>query len=141
MLPESIDLCENYHTIVKGYATQEQTKLSDIRNYYMSDSLIQMKDLGVHYNELIEKAVFQDKKDGAAYITSMTKAYFKDGSVDFALKFFETEIKKRKEIKVNQDEHLVKLFDSTFGLADKGVNLESFTEKYASLMMVRERTR
>jgi len=58
MLPESIDLCENFHRVVKGYDSEEQGKLSDIRNYYMSDTLLSMENLGTHSHELIGKAVF-----------------------------------------------------------------------------------
>ena len=59
MLPESIDLCENYHNVVQGFDSEEQARISDIRNYYMSDTLISMEDLGAHSNEIVSKAVFQ----------------------------------------------------------------------------------
>ena len=45
-----------------------------------------------NYYQLIEGAVFQNgaaESDSAAYLTSMTKAFMKDGNIDHALKFFE----------------------------------------------------
>ena len=42
MFAESIDLCQNYHTMVKGYDSEKSASESDIRNYYMSDSLMDL---------------------------------------------------------------------------------------------------
>jgi len=57
----------------------------------------------------VEKAVFGEnaREDDPAYITSMTKAYFKDGNVSYALQFFERSIHKRREQREKQDEHLL----------------------------------
>ena len=39
-----------------------------------------------HYYELVKQAVFDGKEQSnAGYITAMTKAHFKDGSIDHAL--------------------------------------------------------
>lgn len=46
----------------------------------------------------------------------MTKAYFKDGSAEYALQFFERGIQKRKEQREKTENYLVSLFDSTFGI-------------------------
>lgn len=96
MVPEAVDLCANFGKIVKV----AQGKSSEIRDYHMSDALLQA-ELGKdssgnnqHYYSLIDQAVFEDSssKDSAAYLVSMTKAYLKDGNVDHALKFFEAGI-------------------------------------------------
>ena len=117
MVAESIDLCENYHQLVEGLETEEQARLSDIRNYYMSDCLLTLEKSGKPYYDVIKKAVFQSEQaKGAAYVASMTKAYFKDGNAQTALDFFEKEIQARVERAVDQEEHLVKLFDASFGL-------------------------
>ena len=118
----------------------------------MSDAILIMKKYSGKDNnyekfrcsEVVEKAVFnsQKDKDGAAYITSMLKAYLVDGAKDQGLKFFENSIQQRQEAKAKEEDHLVSLFDSTFGL-DKSTNLteNEFKEKYLSLMLVRERIR
>ena len=90
MVAETIDLCQNYHEIVRGYESESQSQLSDIRNYYMSDSLLDVQQDSGTRSSLIEKAVFNgEKQDNSAYLTAMTKAYFADGNADHALKFFE----------------------------------------------------
>jgi hypothetical protein len=62
----------------------------------MSDSLMDLPlDSDNHYYQLLEQAVFDSSSTSPAYLTSMTKAYFKDGSVDHALKFFQDGIAKR----------------------------------------------
>lgn len=58
MVAESIDLCENYQGLVDGFETEEQARLSDIRNYYMSDCLLSMEKPGNPYNDLVKKVVF-----------------------------------------------------------------------------------
>lgn len=137
MAPESIDLCQNYHTMVKGYSSHEEAKLSDIRNYYLSDSLLAFPQPGEGqtYHELLQEGVFQDQRHGHAYLTAMTKAYFKDGSVDYALKFFQDGIEAQVKQKEDQEDYLVNLFNSTFGIDDSrnltgDMDLESFREKY-----------
>ena len=106
MSAESIDLCHSYHTLVKDYETEAQAQDSDIRSYYMSDSLLDMplsnqtaSESGNYY-QLLEKAVFHNNQgegesESAAYLTSMTKAFMKDGNIDHALKFFEDGFQKR----------------------------------------------
>jgi len=46
MLPETVDLCNNYSKLVKSYSTQEEAKLSDIRNHYMSSALLNLPNAG-----------------------------------------------------------------------------------------------
>ena len=100
MTAEAIDLCQNYSTMVKGYNSESEAKLSEIRNYYMSDSLLDMPLKDSHYNEILEQAVFESSaNESAAYLVSKTKAFLKDGSVDHALKFFEEGIQKRRQQK------------------------------------------
>ena len=91
MIAESVDL------------TQRMSDSSDVKNYYLSDSILGM-DLGQneHYYSLLEKAVFNDesKKDSSTYLSAMTKAYFQDGNTEYALQFFEEGIHKRREQKI-----------------------------------------
>lgn len=55
----------------------------------MSDSILNQQRVPATYNGLVDKAVFQNvDKDSAAYVSSMVKAYMKDGNVDHALAFF-----------------------------------------------------
>jgi len=68
MSAESIDLCHGYNTLVKGYETEAEAQGSDIRNYYMSETLLDMP-LGnsaasgnEHYYQLLENAVFDNTK-------------------------------------------------------------------------------
>lgn len=71
----------------------------------------------------------------------MTKAYFKDGNAEAALDFFEREIHARVERRLDQEEHLVKLFDATFGLdsqAAPSVDLQTFKDKYLHTLLFRE---
>jgi len=86
MHEETIDLCENYSSLVTG----AHDKPRDIRNYYMSDCLLKM-DTDKRY-QLLRDAVFKEHTQGAAYVCSMTKAYMLDGNVDHGLKFFESEM-------------------------------------------------
>jgi hypothetical protein len=103
MCAESIDLCQNYHTIVKGYDSEATALKSEIRNYYMSDSLMDLPlaSSGNHYYKLLEQAVFPEGSSSPAYLASMTKAYLRDGNVDHALKFFESGIHKRRQMSEN----------------------------------------
>ena len=90
-----IDICNNFSEI----ATLDVTKTSEIKNYYLSDALLQMSisKKNYYYNDLIREAVFNDElNDSPCCINSITKAYFKDGNVDYALEFFESSIKQIK---------------------------------------------
>ena len=138
MTPEAIDLCQNYHQIVQGYASPEATKSSDIRNYYMSDSLLEMPLSGDnHYYQVLQKAVFTEAQSTPAQLASMTKAYLKDGNVDHALSYFEQGIQERRKQAEGQEEMLVKMYDEVF--AHDGVTLDVFKEKYYSLIVAREK--
>lgn len=91
MWPEIVDLCENYAAL-SGTSETESSSASEIKNYYFSDTLLQIPSKE-HYHELVKKAVFQGKEQATAgYVTAMTKAHLKDGSVDHALRFFEQEL-------------------------------------------------
>lgn len=150
MVAESVDLCQNYHKVVKGFSSLEQAKRdAHIRNYYMSDALLQVPlgqaEGSKHYYDLLGKAVFAEQEDGnesVAYLTSMTKAYFKDGSVDHALKYFEDGIRQRAQAVSEQEEMLVKMFDSSFGL-DSGdgskLDMQTFVARYYNLMATRQK--
>lgn len=70
----------------------------------------------------------------------MTKAYFKDGNAEHALKFFEGGIQQRRKQREDQDEALVKLYDASFAETnDKPYDIQAFKEKYLNLMVVREK--
>ena len=137
MVAESIDLCSNYHSIVKGYSSEEDASKSEIRNYYMSDSIMDLPLGDSNYYQLLEQAVFKDKSDSPAYLTSMTKAYFKDGNVDHALKFFESGIHKRREMSTKQEDMLIQMYDQTF--EQESMDIEKFKQKYLSIMIAREK--
>lgn len=93
------------------------------------------------YNDLVDKAVFQGgDKDSSAYLSSMVKAFMKDGNVDHALQFFEEQIKHRRNLKAKEEEQLLNLFNSTFANC-KDVSIADFKEKYLTMMAVREQTR
>ena len=56
----------------------------------MSDAIMSLKDVGNNnYHSLLNEAVFKDNQACNAYISSMTKAYFKDGNKQHAVKFFD----------------------------------------------------
>lgn len=82
----------------------------------MSDSLMDLPlaNSDNHYYQLLEQAVFESDSASPAYLTSMTKAYFKDGSVDHALKFFREGVAKREEMTKKQEDMLVGMYDDTF---------------------------
>ena len=117
----------------------------------MSDSLLDMplanqeaSEIGNYY-ALLEKAVFHNNQgegesESSAYLTSMTKAFMKDGNIDHALKFFEDGFQKRVKQRMAQDEFLVKLYDTTLGIeGDQKLDLNAFKTRYYKLMLVRER--
>lgn len=108
MWPEIVDLCENFETMTGCSDSTE------IKNYYLSDTLLQIPS-NSHYYELVKKAVFNDKEQpNAGYVTAMTKAYFKDGSIDHALRFFQKEVKNLKNVKSKKEDLLIALFDSVY---------------------------
>jgi hypothetical protein len=116
MAAESIDLCSNYHTLVNGYDSEQSASTSEIRNYYMADSLMDLPlSRDNHYYQLLEQAVFQSKTESPSCLTSMTKAYFMDGNTDHALKYFEAGIVKRREMSEKQEDMLVATYDQMFG--------------------------
>ncbi len=67
----------------------------------------------------------------------MTKAHLKDGAVDHALKFFETEVSKLRDVKTKREEMLIAMYDSAFtevNQADANITYEEFKNRYLSLI-------
>lgn len=96
---ETIDLCDNFQSLVRGFDSAEAATRSDIRSYYLSECLLNHPGVEGSTYDLIQKAVFAGRKDGASYLSSMVKAHLKDGSTEHALKFFEEQIQKRRILK------------------------------------------
>lgn len=67
----------------------------------------------------------------------MTKAHLKDGAVDHALKFFETEVAKLRDVKSKREEMLVAMFDSAYtevNSADANITYTEFKNRYLDLI-------
>lgn len=67
----------------------------------------------------------------------MTKAHLKDGSVDHALKFFESQVAKLRDIKVKREDVLVALFDSAYAevnQADANISFDEFKSRYLDIL-------
>ncbi len=67
----------------------------------------------------------------------MTKAHLKDGSVDHALKFFESQVAKLRDIKVKREDVLVALFDSAYAevnQADANISFDEFKNRYLDIL-------
>ena len=79
----------------------------------MSEILLE-SELDKHYSEQI-KDLFGESKDSIAYLNAVTKSYIKDGNTSHAISFFKSELENRKQNKANQDELLIKLYDSLHG--------------------------
>ena len=140
MTAEAIDLCHNYHKLVKGYDSEEEANKSEIRNYHFSSNLLGLGlKGGNNYHTVLEQSVFENtpKDNSLAYLTSMTKAYLKDGSKDYALTFFHEGIEKRRASKKERDDFLVNLFDSTF--ANKKLTQAQFKKRYYQMMLAKEK--
>lgn len=54
MWPEIIDLCENFNTF-----TQQDSKHSEIKNYYLSEALLRIP-AEQHYHKIIGEAVYDN---------------------------------------------------------------------------------
>ena len=136
MWPEIIDICENFEKLTGS--TSEAA--SQIKTHYLSDSLLKLPAGKDHYYELIQNAVFGGKPEvSAAYATAMTKAHLKDGAVDHALKFFESELGKLREVKQKREDFLVTLFDTVYGevhAADAELTYEDFKQKYLEMILL-----
>jgi len=82
--------------------------------------------------------VFEGKEEvSAGYVTAMTKAHLKDGSVDHALKFFESEVAKLRDIKSKREDVLVALFDSAYAevnAADANISFGEFKNRYLDVL-------
>jgi len=105
--------------------------------YYLSDTLLQLP-ADKHYYELVQSAVFDGQEEAsAAYVTAMTKAHLKDGSVDHALKFFESQVAKIRDIKVKREDVLIALFDSAYAevnQADANISFDEFKNRYLDIL-------
>lgn len=132
MWAELIDACENFSTLTGSSNTS-----NDIVRYYLSDTLLQLP-ADKHYYDLIQSAVFDGKQEtSAAYVTAMTKAHLKDGSIDHALKFFESEVAKLRDIKAKREDVLVALFDSAYAevnSADANISFDEFKNRYLDIL-------
>lgn len=70
----------------------------------------------------------------------MTKAYFKDGTIEHGLKFFENSIQELRDVKQKREDFLVALYESTYGEENaKEVTYEDFKEKYLHMMEISNR--
>lgn len=143
MQGEAIDLCHNFDALVKN---QESGRSSAIKNFYLSDSLLNLElKANKNYYKVLQEAVYPDDSasESLDHLTQMTKAYFKDGNAEHALRFFEKGIQQRREQKAKNDERLIDLFDSTFGLNEEGVkpriSFEQFQSRYLQTMLVKEK--
>ena len=91
-----------------------------------------------HYYELVKQAVFENKEQsGAGYITAMTKAHFKDGSVDHALRFFESEVAKLGDVTHKREDFLIAMFDSVFGeiqIENNNMSYEEYKTRYLEML-------
>jgi hypothetical protein len=89
--------------------------MNEIKSYYMSEALLKIPSSS-HYHKIIQEAVFdnQDLTQSAGYITSMTKAYFKDGSTSHAVAFFQNSIDEIRDIKSKREALLESMFDSVY---------------------------
>lgn len=131
MYPEIIDICESYNTLsgVEGK--------SDIREFYMADTLLSLPSKE-HYYELVKKAVYSNSQEAhAGYITAMTKAHFKDGAVEHAMKFFEGEVAKLRDIKQKREDTLIALFDSAYE-GDAEMTFEQYKDRYLDVIQISE---
>ncbi len=84
----------------------------------MTEALLQLpiEKENYYYYNMIQDAVFSENKNEASpcYITSMTKAYFKDGNVDHALEFFDSSIKDLRDLNQQREDFMISLFDSVY---------------------------
>lgn len=132
MWAELIDACESFQTLTGSSATT-----NDIVKYYLSDSLLQLP-ADKHYYDLIQSAVFDGKEEtNAGYVTAMTKAHLKDGAVDHALKFFESQVAKLRDVKAKREDVLVALFDSAYAevnAADANITFDEFKNRYLDIL-------
>ena len=56
----------------------------------------------------------------------MTKAYFKDGNTDYALKFFSESVQKLGQIKNLREDFLISIYDSVYNQDNKDLSFEEF---------------
>lgn len=132
MWPETVDLCSHFDKLsgVQG---------SEIRDYYLAEALLQMP-AKEHYHEVIKKAVYDGKElSQPGYITAATKALLKDGAVEHAFKYFESEIGKLRGTVQKQEDFLVSLFDSVYGelkTGDKDLTYEEYRARYLEMVRI-----
>jgi hypothetical protein len=93
-----------------------------------------------HYYELLKQAVYEGKEQsGAGYITAMTKAHLKDGAIDHALKFFESEVQKLGKVQEKREDLLIAMFDSVFGevkAEESKMTYEQYKDKYLDMIQL-----
>lgn len=96
------------------------------------------------YADILKDAVYngKEKETDAGYLTSMTKAMFKDGSAKNAVNFFREGVDKLREAKDKREDLLVSMFDTAFAEEfgePKNVTYEQFKKRYLSLIQFSER--
>lgn len=69
----------------------------------------------------------------------MTKAYLLDGSTEHAIKFFESEVQKLRDVKEKREEFLIALFDSAYGEVQNeksGLTYEEYKDRYLDMIQI-----
>ena len=70
----------------------------------------------------------------------MTKAYFRDGSSEYALKFFQEKIQSLRTIKEQREKVLISIFDSVYGdEKPQKIEFEEFKAKYLDSIILGNR--
>lgn len=127
MWPELIDACENFEKLTGGNSSAE------IKQYYLTEALLSMPS-SEHYYELVKQAVFNNEDAATpAYVCAVTKALLKDGAVDHAIKFFQQEILKLRDIQTKREDFLVTMFDSVYGdiqSQDAKISYQEYKDRY-----------
>lgn len=99
MWPEIVDACHNFELI-----TGVSNEGCELTQQYLAGAILNMPKLDSNkkrYEEIVNESVFQGKQNlvTPSYITNMTKAYLKDGSIPFAVKFFGDSVRRLSEVK------------------------------------------
>lgn len=132
MWPETVDLCTHFEKLsgVQG---------SEIRDYYLTEALLRMP-AKEHYHEVVKKAVYDGQEQSQpGYITAVTKALLKDGAVEHAFKYFESEIGKLRSTVQKQEDFLVSLFDSVYGeikTSEKDLTFDEYKARYLEMVRI-----
>lgn len=132
MWPEVIDACHNFEQI-----TGVSGEGSELIQQYLAGAILNMpkqNNNSKRYESIVKETVFknQDNLVTPSYITNMTKAYLKDGSIPHAVKFFSDSVQRLSQIKEVREDYLIKMFDQVFGKEEtQNMTLEKFKNRYA----------